>query len=148
MSITNRRQAQDTLRKYAEAKKEAEEAAAKVKDIQSDLIGYFDKVKDDSVSVELEDGTTLKGTCVRSTTIDINVPRLKKALGTKLWGKVTIRTLDKGLLEQRIADGDVKAMDVAECSTEVERSPYVRVTSSKKKAAGSLKEAVRQKGNK
>jgi len=111
----------DLIRYRAEAKDLNEHA----KELQPDVIDAIERLGQKSASVE-HDGYVYKGTVVRATGVTLDPDKLKSLIGAKLWNRVTTRTLDSAKLEAAVASGLITEQDVARCSTETERAPYIR----------------------
>lgn len=80
-----------------------------------------------SWAVESSEGTA---TVVRPTTIKFDEEALEKALGPKVWSQITKVSVDQKKLGDLVARGVVDVEVVAEHSTEVARTPYVRTKAS------------------
>lgn len=109
-------------------KQEAEAAQERYDRARQDLL---DKLQDSgrkTITVEDGDGTKLKATVVRGSNLHVVEERLKKALGAQLWKKVSVQKLDRKLLEDKIASGEVDPTVVAECTVETVRKPFVKIT--------------------
>ena len=99
---------------------------------QLEAIALIEDLGQSTLSFE-DESVTYKGTVVRGTSLDINALKLKKRLGAARFKKLTTASLDMAKLESAIAAGDVDPADVAACSTESERKPFIRITASKSK---------------
>lgn len=110
-----------------QAKHEVAQLNDKIAQLQASIITQMDQMETKSVTVELE-GRALKATKVQGVRIVIDEPSLKKKLGAKVWEHVTTRVLDKKKLEATIEMGEVDAMKVAECTTEVPNRPYIKLS--------------------
>lgn len=108
-------------------KQEKAEVDGQIKELQADIISILDRAEQKSLSVDIE-GRSVKATKVQSVKTMIDEGSLKRTLGEKLWLKVSTRVLDKKKLEAFIATGEVDPMVVAECSTESENAPYIKIT--------------------
>lgn len=117
----------DKVARLEELKRDKAEIDGQIKELQTDIIDTLDRAEQKSISVEL-DGRTIKATKVQSVKTIIDENSLKRSLGEKLWMKVSTRMLDKKKLEAYIATGEVDPMVVAECSTESDNAPYVKIT--------------------
>ena len=110
-------------------KQDAEQAEALFREAQDELVSLMEKLDDRTVVVEDElTGKTYSGTLVQSEVLEIDEAGLKKALGAKLWAKVTKQVLDKKKLEACVTTGDISPVIVAANSVEKARRPYVRFT--------------------
>lgn len=118
------------VRRLAELRAEAAKLDADIKDLQALTMESMNAEGHKSYKVNTESGY-VQATVVTSTPpIIIDEVALKKALGPKIWPKVTVQVLDQKMLETRIAEGMVDPMTVAECSVEGDaRKPYLKVTS-------------------
>ena len=58
----------------------------------------------------------------------MNEPKLKRKIGAKVYNKLCVLKFDKDKLNKALADGTVHIGDVAECSEEVDRKAYIRIT--------------------
>lgn len=122
--IRNKAQARITDLKLLRAEKK--ELEAEIDEVQQEGIALLDKLDQKSITFELE-GRTITGTKVEGSTLEFDVAKLKKRLGTSLWNRVSTRTLDKAKLESLLAAGDIDPKIVAACSDEKPKKPYIRV---------------------
>lgn len=95
--------------------------------VECQLVALMDEHHIEQTSVDL-DGILVTGSLVKSTTLNIDEARLKKALGSKIWEAITTKTLDKAKLEDAIARNLISPTMVAECSVETPRRPYIKIT--------------------
>lgn len=97
---------------------------------QSELIALLDTLSIKSLSVidPKEESIKITATKVTGSTLEFDQAKLRKKLGTATWNKVTTRTLDRAKLESLIASGAIDPLTIAECATEKEKKPYVRIT--------------------
>ena len=100
---------------------------SQIKGVQSEIMDALDEMNAKTYAVEY-DNRTIKVTKVQSVRTTIDESSLKRVLGEKLWMKVSTRILDKKKLEAFVASGEVDPMTVAECSTESESAPYIKLT--------------------
>jgi hypothetical protein len=84
------------------------------------------KVKDFD---EFRDATVSEKT---RTNTQIDAARLKRALGARVYNKLTTRVLDEAKVEAAISKGEIDANTVASCMDEYE-TPYLEVRFTKKK---------------
>lgn len=115
-----------------EAKQELELAESKFQYHQSKLIEELSIKGLDSISVQ--DGSeamTIQAKIVKATRIIFDEPKLKKLLGADKWKKVTKLVLDKTLLEDQVARGEVSTELIATCTEEKPNKPYVKFTTKK-----------------
>lgn len=113
----------DLILKRAEAKELGEEA----KVLQPAVVEAIEAMNQKSASTEF-DGNIYTGTVVRGSSVKLDPDKLKARIGSKLWTRVTSRTLDSAKLESAVANGLVSEHDVAVCSEEVERTPFIKGT--------------------
>lgn len=106
-----------------------------VKGLNADIAELQEEVLEDMASLGLNsrtvrqpNGKPLKATRMQNTSLVFNEPALRKRLGSVLWNKVSTRSLDKRKLEQQIAEGNIAAQILAECSEEKTTKPFVKVS--------------------
>ena len=80
------------------------------------------------------DGLAVKAAVVQTERVIYNEAQLKKALGAKVWSKVTAPVLDLKLLEAAITTGLVSPVTVAQCALITPNTPYIKITEKKEKA--------------
>ncbi|CAB5220339.1 hypothetical protein UFOVP238_29 [uncultured Caudovirales phage] len=119
---------QEALLELADLKTQQDEIAWAVADAESRLITLMDSAGEKTVTTD-DDG--VKGTLVRASSLVINEDGLRKAVGAKLWNRITKRTLDKKKLEAFVTTGEISAVLVAAHSSERQSKPYVRLTPSR-----------------
>lgn len=104
----------------------------KLKVTEDELAGsLLDRMEDHkrkALKVTFSDGSVHNITRVQATKVHILWDKLRKRIGAGLWNKITIRVPDSKLLEAHIANGDIDATIVAECSEETSNKPFVKVT--------------------
>lgn len=108
-------------------KAEKDDIESQIKELQDSIVEILDSVEQKSLVVELED-RSVKATKIQAVRTTIDESSLKKSLGDKIWLKVSVRVLDKKRLEAAIAHGEVDPLVVAECSTETESAPYIKLS--------------------
>lgn len=119
------------LQRLRDLKKTIKDAESEIKGdagVEAQIIDHFNHARQKSMTITDHEGTRITGTLVEGSTIELDEVRLKKAIGAPTWNKVTKRVIDKTKLEDAMADGTVDPNVVAQCSNEVPRKPYVRVT--------------------
>lgn len=67
-------------------------------------------------------------TAVYGETVTYDEERLTRELSTKDWDAVTVRKIDRRLLEAHVMSGVVDAHLVAECATIKPRKPFIKLT--------------------
>lgn len=101
------------------------------KDTQRELLGAMKSARKSELRAST-DRENLTGKHVVTERNRIDAEKLKKALGAKLWKKVTTPALDEDKLEAAIKLGEVDPNVVASCSSTTE-SEYVKVTRRRRK---------------
>lgn len=142
--IKNAREAHAAIRRLAEAKEEQQRLEDEIANLQTDLIPYLERVKEDVVVMRTKD-TEIKPTVVRGSRVIINEARLKRSVGSSVWNKITKRVLDKDRLEQKVASGEVEAAVVGECSDVLDNKPYIRLTERKREPVSRITEQKRNR---
>ena len=108
----------------------AAELSADIRMIQDEILHLLDEAGLSSFSYEDEDaGLRVKATRVQAVKLVFDEPKLKKALGAKLWKTVTTAALDESKLESAVAEGRIDPMTLAENSEEKQNRPYIKVSS-------------------
>lgn len=74
----------------------------------------------------------VRATLMKQSEYRFDEPGLKKALGARVWNKLTVAKLDKKKLEAAMANGDVDPVVVAAYAAEKESAPYIRLTENPK----------------
>jgi hypothetical protein len=113
-------------------------AEGRVKELSDRVMDLMDVCKVDHVNTDVG-----KLSIVESSTLQIDEAMLKKKIGAKMWEKISRRLLDKKLLEDRIAIGEIDPTVVAGCATEVPRSRYLRSGSSATPKPTTLTEQIK-----
>lgn len=92
----------------------------------------------DQILAEMEAGgvdSTTAGTysvvVARPTSAVLDEPGLSAELGTKMWDRVTTRSLDRNKLDAYIKSGEIDPETVAQYTEIIERNPSLRVTAKK-----------------
>ena len=119
------KKAADILVEFINARSEAKELSDHAATLQPELVEHIEGTGNESASV-VRNGHRYTGTVVRGTSYKLDTEKLKKRIGAKTWTKVTKRVLDDKKLEDAVAKGLISEHDVAICTEEVEKSPYVR----------------------
>lgn len=131
LTIRKRRSSapEENLRRIAALRKKQAEINEQIKTRQDELLAQLEEREMEKITYkDEEDGVTITGTVVRSSTVTTDDEALKKKVGAQVWKKITTLTLDKKKLEVAIQAGDVADVDVAAASTITQRTPYVKVT--------------------
>lgn len=76
-------------------------------------------------------GKPNKVTIVYSSRLQIDEQALKERLTPKQWSAITTVVVDNKALEDQVARGKIEASVVADCSEDLPRSPYLKVTPAK-----------------
>lgn len=80
------------------------------------------------VAGQLANGQRVKGTLVEPTHMVLDEAKLKRRLGAVLWNKITSRVLDRKKLDALISTGVIAPGTIAQVTTEVPTTPYVKIT--------------------
>ena len=75
-----------------------------------------------------EEGSEIKVTIVRPTTLKLNEAGLEKELSPAQWKLITKKVVDKKALEDAVVRGKIDPTVVADNSNEVASKPYLRIT--------------------
>ena len=122
-----RRQIEEALRHYREVRIKADEAAHAKAEAETALIELLEANQQKTASYR-EGDKVVRATYVRSETVQVDEPGLRKALGARRFDRYTVRKLDKHKLEEGMARGEVDPTTVSQYS-EIKRSrPFVRFT--------------------
>ena len=70
---------------------------------------------------------------MQTETTKIDEEGLRKALGVKLWNKITVKKVDKAKLTTTIADGEISPELASGFLTVQKNKPYIRYTEGQKK---------------
>lgn len=127
MTPTQYSKIQDKLVRLLEIKQKRAALDEEYSTLENEVIALMDKIGEKTATVSDESGA-LTGTVVRGSTLQINEDGLRKALGAKLWAKVTKRVIDKKKLEAFTVTGEISPMVVAAHSEEKQSKPYVRLS--------------------
>ena len=108
--------------------KAAEDMLAKQKvEAQTRLIELLDGVGIKTYKTKTSDGRSLTGTLVQAERLVYDEPGLEAALGKKLWDAVTVRKLDKALLEAHVVTKAVDENVVAAYTEVKQNAPYIKM---------------------
>lgn len=113
------------VEKLVAAKEVKAEAEAVVDSLQ---IAVMDLFKQYGLEASKDPFTGYSATLVTPSSIVVNEPKLKRKIGAKTYNKLCILKFDKEKLNKALADGIVHIGDVAECSEEVSKKAYIRIT--------------------
>jgi hypothetical protein len=113
-----------------EARAQTQLAKLEEKKIETQLIELMNESKMRSAVVDYHDGFSIKASVVSAERTSVDEVSLRKALGAREFNKLTVRKLDKHKLEDAIKSSSVDPVIVAQCTTFVANSPYVRITES------------------
>ena len=97
---------------------------------QSACVELFENLPELEDTTEFDYGEGMesyKATCVKSETIKIDEEGLKEKLGSEIWEQVTTSKLDMKKLESLVATGAIASEVIADYSTIVPRTPYVKI---------------------
>ena len=127
-STSARTRASGTLQKLAEVNSQMAALEKERVALQNQLLDEMGRAGVKTLSANLDDGRIAQATAVHATRLIFNEQQLRKKLGAPMWKKVTKQVLDRKLLEEQVALGEVSALDVADAAEEVPNKPYVKVT--------------------
>lgn len=120
---------EENLRRIATLRRREAEIKEKIKQHQQDLIAQLEEQNAEQLVFHDEDnGVTITGTLVRSSTVNLDDEALKKKVGANIWRKISTLSLDRKKLEVALQAGDVSDVDVAASSTITPKAPFVKVT--------------------
>lgn len=137
MRITKRAEAPKTfdeptelasaLDQFTTAKKESERWSTIASEQQALIIKLMEQAgkKDDVVDVY---GNSLKVTVVAAETVKFNETQLVRILGKRAFAKICDLKLNKTLLKEAIGKGEIDAHKIADASSIVTNTPYIRVS--------------------
>jgi len=108
-----------------ELKLSAEHAKNVFEKAQLELIDYMKANQRKSAVVQHGDEEKLRATLVTPERLKVDEPALKKAVGYKLWGKITVPKLDRKKLEEAVLLGDIDPVVVSQCSQIAETKAYI-----------------------
>lgn len=121
MPQSNKERLHDLANQLHTAKKAQTAAKEIASEISDALLELMDQMGE--TVANHDDG---KFTIVESSVLEYDEAGIKKALGAKGWGTITRTVMDKKLLEAQIAAGNIDPVVIAQCTTEVPRSRYLR----------------------
>ncbi|CAB4192987.1 hypothetical protein UFOVP1246_21 [uncultured Caudovirales phage] len=111
---------------YGRAWLRLQEATGAKGTTQLEAIELMDKLGLKSHTSESPDGGSVTVSIVKGERVKIDWDRFKKKIGAPAWKKITKDVPDQGLVDQAIADGLFTIEDLAECSSTVPNSPYLK----------------------
>lgn len=123
------REAQQDIERLADIKADQSRLSDEAGELQTRILVALDRAGQASTSFDGANGRRLQATRVQGSSVLLDEEKLKKRLGAALWNKVTTRALDRKKLEALIGSGEVKTSDVAACSDEKPKAPYIKITS-------------------
>lgn len=112
---------------FAKHKEAAKYHEGQWREAQPSIIEQMEEAGSNRRIVDTDDAK-VTATIVRGTTVNLDSDRLKKAIGARAWNKLTVRSLDQKKVKEAIESGDLDPNIVAECSDEVDKTPYVRTS--------------------
>jgi hypothetical protein len=110
----------------ARAKQNLVEAEAELAKAQENLIAHLT-----SVGHKSREYGGFRATLVKSETVKVNEAGLKKAIGARVFNKLTKAVLDKKKLEEAVEAGAIDPVILAQNSQVVEGKPFIRLTETK-----------------
>ena len=130
MRIRTRRS--EALTRFIEAKKAADHAKRELELAEEELIESLRAAGDKSTSLT-EGDKVQRATVVQTESTKIDEDGLRKAVGVKLWNKITVKKVDKAKLTETIADGEISPELASGFLTVQKNKPYIRYTEGQKK---------------
>lgn len=121
-------EARELLLTMAQRKAQMEAMASTQGQDQERLLTILSSFEQKTLAATGSDGRKVKGTVIAAERIVIDADRLKNEIGAKLWDKVSVRTLDKGLLEAHVKTKAVDENVVAACTEIKTNKPYVKIS--------------------
>lgn len=109
------------------AKTTKDEIEAEHKALQNAAIDLFHEAKLDGTEIEYE-GKLIKATLVEGTTTVLDVEALKEKLTKKQWDAITVRVIDKELLEAHVLTKDIDVAVVESCCELKPKAGYFKFT--------------------
>lgn len=100
---------------------------AEVHELQTSVISALDEAEQKTFRYKAPDGAAVTVTRVQVEKLIINEGTLHRALGAKMWPKVTKRVLDEEKLISLIALGEIDDVLVAKHSEKKKNKPFVRI---------------------
>lgn len=97
---------------------------------QDFAVAALRKARLKSLSFE-DEGCEVTVTLVEPSALVYDEDKLRKKVGAKVWSSITTAKLDKTKLSEAVRAGKVSPELLAECSTERESTPYLRLTEKK-----------------
>jgi len=130
MRIRTRRS--EALTRFIDAKKAADHAKRELEAAEEELIDALRTAGDKSTSLT-EGDKVQRATVVQTETTKIDEDGLRKAVGVKLWNKITVKKVDKAKLTTTIADGEISPELASGFLTVQKNKPYIRYSEGQKK---------------
>jgi len=127
MRITQTRDRDDLLRRYAEARRAEEDAKRRRALVEEELMAEMTKSQLKSTSTR-DGGKRLQVTYVQGETASIDEAGLRKALGATAFRKYTVEKLDRKRLEAAMDTGEVDPIVVGQFVSVAPSKPYLRFT--------------------
>lgn len=121
--------AQESLRKYHDAKVAVEEASNAAAEAEAVLLEVLQRTGIKTVVfVDDDTGIRVQGTLTEPERSTTDPDALRKDVGARVWNKITRKVLDKDKLKTAIASGDVDPVVVAKHTTTSKTKPFIKVT--------------------
>lgn len=119
----------DMVAEWQIAKATLDAAKERFDKITNDIAQHMlvEGVKTDLVHVH---GSDYKVTVVQSETLKVDEDSLIKALGKRMYNKISTRKVDKKMLDLAIRDGEIDPQAVAGSMIISKSTPYIRVSQS------------------
>jgi len=130
MRITTRRSG--ALTRYIEAKKAADQAIRELKLAEEELAESLRTAGQKTISLT-EGDKVQRATYVQTETTKIDEDGLRKAVGVKLWNRVTDRKVNKAKLITLIGEGEISQEPASSFISVQQSKPYIRFSEGQRK---------------
>ena len=125
----------ELAREYANLRFNEKEAEAKRKEYGQEVLEVMQRTATPKVKVDFDEATDATVAVKHRETVKIDEDRLKKALGAKVFNKLTTPVLDEAKVEAAIKLGEVDP-NVVEACLETTTRPYLEARFTKKRMRG------------
>lgn len=125
------RKVEEAVLEYGRAWVALQEATANKGLTQTEAIELMEKLGLKAFTAESHADTgsgSVTVSIVRGERVKIDWDKFKKKIGATTWKKITKDVPDQGLVDQAIVDGLFTVEDLAECSSTVPNSPYLKTS--------------------
>lgn len=127
-AVKNARQGHPLIREIADVDLQLAELQKRKAALQEELQIEMERLGNKTMKSELDGGRIAQVTLVKGSRLVFHEDELRKKLGAAMWKKVTKQVLDKKLLEDQVALGNVSPLVVAGAAEELPNKPYIKLT--------------------